>query len=46
MEQVQEPRNNPFSYGHLTFEKGAKTIEWRKNSSFISPNGAGTHAKV
>jgi hypothetical protein len=23
---------NPHTYGHLIFEKGAKTIQWKKDS--------------
>jgi hypothetical protein len=25
---------NPHTYGHLTFDKGAKTIQWKKDSIF------------
>jgi hypothetical protein len=25
---------NPHTYGHLIFEKGAKTIQWKKDSIF------------
>jgi hypothetical protein len=31
---------NPHTYGHLIFDKGAKTIQW-KNTAF-STNGTGT----
>jgi hypothetical protein len=31
---------NPHSYGHLIFEKEAKTIQWKKEA--FSTNGAGT----
>jgi hypothetical protein len=31
---------NPYTYYHLFFDKGAKTIEW-KNTAF-STNGAGS----
>ena len=32
---------NPHTYGHMTFGKGAKTIQWKKKTA-ISTNGAGT----
>jgi hypothetical protein len=32
---------NPHTYGHLIFYKGAKTIQWKKETAF-STNGAGT----
>jgi hypothetical protein len=25
---------NPHTYGHLTFDKGAKTIQWKKRHHF------------
>jgi hypothetical protein len=31
---------NPYTYGHLIFDKGAKTIQWKKTA--FSTNGAGT----
>ena len=31
---------NPHTYGHLIFEKGAKTIQWMKKA--FSTNGTGT----
>jgi hypothetical protein len=31
---------NPHTYDHLIFDKGAKTIQWKKDS--FSTNGAGT----
>jgi hypothetical protein len=30
---------NPHTYGHLIFDKGAKTIQWKKAFSI---NGAGS----
>jgi hypothetical protein len=32
---------NPHTYGHLIFDKGAKTIQWKKKIVF-STNGAGS----
>jgi hypothetical protein len=32
---------NPNTYGHLIFDKGAKTIQWKKMTAF-SINGAGS----
>jgi hypothetical protein len=31
---------NPHTYGHLIFDKGAKTIPWKKDNIF--KNGAGS----
>jgi hypothetical protein len=31
---------NPHTYGHLIFDKGAKTIQWKKAA--FSTNGAGS----
>ena len=36
--EVQEI--NPHTYGHLIFDKGAKTIQWKKTA--FSTNGPGT----
>lgn len=45
--RIQSLEINQYTYGQLIFNKGAKTIQWRKNSLFNS--GAGTtgylHAK-
>jgi hypothetical protein len=38
--RTEDPEMNPHSYGHLIFDKGAKTIQWKKTA--FSTNGAGT----
>jgi hypothetical protein len=32
--RIEDPEMNPHTYGHLIFEKGAKTIQWKKDSIF------------
>ena len=34
MEQNREPRNKLKSYSQLVFDKGGRSIKWRKNSLF------------
>ena len=36
----EDPKMNPQTYGHLIFDKGAKTIQWKKTA--FSTNGTGT----
>jgi hypothetical protein len=31
---IEEPEMNPHTYGHLIFDKGAKTIQWKKGQHF------------
>jgi hypothetical protein len=37
--RIEDPKMNPHTSGHLIFDKGAKTIQWKKA---FSTNGAGT----
>ena len=39
--RIEDPEMNPHTYGHLIFDKGAKTIKSGKKTAF-SANGAGT----
>jgi hypothetical protein len=32
--RINEPEMNPPTYGQLIFDKGAKTIQWKKDSIF------------
>jgi len=32
--RIEDPQMNPHTYGHLIFDKGAKTIQWEKDSIF------------
>jgi hypothetical protein len=32
--RIEDPEMNPHTYVHLIFEKGAKTIQWKKHSIF------------
>jgi hypothetical protein len=32
--RIEDPEINPYTYGHLIFEKGAKTIQWKTDSIF------------
>ena len=33
---------NPHTYGQLIFDKGGKTVQWRKNTATVySPSGVG-----
>jgi hypothetical protein len=32
--RIEDPKMNPHIYGHLIFDKGAKTIQWKKDSIF------------
>ena len=32
--RIKDPEMNPHTYGHVIFDKGAKTIQWKKDSIF------------
>ena len=32
--RIKDPEMNPHTYGHLIFDKGAKTMQWKKDSIF------------
>ena len=38
MDQNGEPEISPHTYGQLIYDKGAKNVQWRKNS-VISDDG-------
>ena len=40
MEQSREPQNRPTQRESIVFDKGAKAIQWRKDT--LSINGSGT----
>jgi len=33
-DRIEDPEMNPQTYGHLIFDKGAKTIQWKKDCIF------------
>jgi uncharacterized protein (DUF736 family) len=34
LNRIKDPEMNPHTYGHLTFDKEAKTIQWGKRKHF------------
>ena len=38
--RIEDQEKNTYTYGHLTFDKGVKTIQWKKTA--FSTNGAAT----
>jgi hypothetical protein len=39
--RTDDPEMNPYTYRYLIFEKGEKTFQWKKKTTF-STNGAGS----
>ena len=37
--RIEDPEMNPHTYGYLIFDKGAKTIQWKKSSGFFPASG-------
>ena len=32
--RIEDPEMNPYTYAHLIFDKGAKTVQWKNDSMF------------
>jgi hypothetical protein len=32
--RIEDPEINPYTYSHLIFDKGAKTIQWKTDNIF------------
>ena len=33
--RIEDPEMNPLTYGHLVFDKEAKTIQWKNKQHFL-----------
>ena len=40
--RIEDPEMNPHTYGHLIFDKGAKTIQWEKKTAFSTDGASST----
>lgn len=41
-QKMEQNRERPHKCSSLTFDKGAKIIQWKKKKTVFSTNGAGT----
>jgi hypothetical protein len=38
--RIEDPERKPYTYSHLIFGKGPKTIQWKKDSIFKNDAGS------